>query len=84
MQNIYLISICTQNTLKNSQNNLKKFKQMKDLDTYFARDDIKMVNNHRKKCLTSLVIEKMQNEQNVTTLTPITTAKILKPDKTKY
>ena len=57
---------------------------MKDLDTYLTKDDIKMANNHRKKCLTSLVIEKMQNEQNVTPLTPITIAKILKPDKTKY
>lgn len=81
---MYLITICTQNTLKNSQNNFKKFKQMKDLDTYLTKDDIKMANNHRKKCLTSLVIEKMQNEQNVTPLTPITIAKILKPDKTKY
>ena len=48
---------------------------MKDLDTYLTKDDIKMANNHRKKCLTSLVIEKMQNEQNVTPLTPITIAK---------
>lgn len=57
---------------------------MKDLDTHLTKDDIKMVNKHMKKCLTWLVIEKMQNKTNVTKLTSITTAKILKPDKTKY
>lgn len=57
---------------------------MKDLDTHLTKDDIKMVNKHMKKCLTSSVTEKTQNETNVTILTPITIAKILKPDKTKY
>lgn len=36
--------------IKKFSKQFKKFKQMKDLDTYFAKDDIKMVNNHRKKC----------------------------------
>lgn len=35
-------------------------KLVKDLNSYFIKEDILMANKHRKKCTTSLVISKMK------------------------
>ena len=88
LQSIYLIKDLYPEYVKNSQNSTlttQFFKQAKELNRHFIKEDIQMANKHMKRCPITLVIREIKIKTTIRYYyTPIGMVQVKKAGHTKF